>query len=207
MYPDITRDDIFMLETRRLWLRWLRMSDVQAVVRLAGDKRISDMTARIPHPMTVEDAENFVFNSRKLNADGNGLALAITAKNKPNALLGCISIRHDPGEGKPHLGYWVGQPSWGLGVATEAVELMIDSFFFSTREQELAATVMIENEASRRVLIKSGMELTGSGWISRPAHGDRVAVDHFRLTRAAWSEKMPWMQPSEWLEPTKAAAA
>ena len=38
MFPDLTRDDVFRLETRRLWLRWPRLADAQAIVRLAGEK-------------------------------------------------------------------------------------------------------------------------------------------------------------------------
>ena len=56
MFPDLTRDDVFRLETRRLWLRWPRLADVQAIVRLAGEKAVADMTARIPHPYHPEDA-------------------------------------------------------------------------------------------------------------------------------------------------------
>ena len=38
MFPDLTRDDVFRLETRRLWLRWPRLADVQAIVRQRGTK-------------------------------------------------------------------------------------------------------------------------------------------------------------------------
>ena len=50
MFPDLTRDDVFRLETRRLWLRWPRHADVQAIVRLAGETAVAEMTASIPHP-------------------------------------------------------------------------------------------------------------------------------------------------------------
>ena len=35
MFPELTRDDVFRLETRRLWLRWPRMADANAILRLA----------------------------------------------------------------------------------------------------------------------------------------------------------------------------
>lgn len=207
MYPDIARDDIFMLETRRLWLRWPRFADAQAIVRLAGDKRISDMTARIPHPMTQADAESFVYTSRQLNVSGEGLVLAVTAKNRPNALIGTIAIRRDEADSSPHIGYWIGQPSWGQGIATEAVQMMIDTFFTYTREGDLVAAVRIDNEASQRVLLKAGMTSSGLGMMERPLHGDSVAVEHFGIKRAEWAEKLSWMQPS-WINLfAKAAAA
>ncbi len=27
MFPDLTRDDVFRIETKRLWLRWPRIQD------------------------------------------------------------------------------------------------------------------------------------------------------------------------------------
>ena len=118
MFPDLTRDDVFRLETRRLWLRWPRLADVQAIVRLAGEKAVAEMTARIPHPYDPIDAERFVFMARKSNADGNGLQLAITPKGRPNCLIGAVGIGPGPDSGAPHLGFWLGTPSWGHGHAT-----------------------------------------------------------------------------------------
>src|SRR5919112_4375433 len=60
MFPDLTRDDVFRLETRRLWLRWPRHADGQAIVRLAGEKAVAEMTALIPHPYPPEGATSFV---------------------------------------------------------------------------------------------------------------------------------------------------
>ena len=41
MFPDLLRDDVFRLETRRLWLRWPRAGDVSLVARLAGERGAS----------------------------------------------------------------------------------------------------------------------------------------------------------------------
>ena len=73
MFPDLTRDDVFRLETRRLWLRWPRLADAQAIVRFAGEKAVAEMTARIPHPLTIGDVESFVLRTRRDNAEGSGL--------------------------------------------------------------------------------------------------------------------------------------
>src|SRR3954454_14182665 len=96
MFPDLTRDDVFRLETRRLWLRWPRLADVQAIVRLAGEKAVAEMTARIPHPYTAADDERFVFFARQSNTEGLGLQLPITPKGRPNALVGMVGIGPRP---------------------------------------------------------------------------------------------------------------
>ena len=88
MFPDLTRDDVFRLETRRLWLRWPRRADAQAIVRFAGEKAVAEMTARIPHPLTIGDVESFVLRARRDNAEGTGLTLSITRKG--NGAIGAV---------------------------------------------------------------------------------------------------------------------
>src|SRR5207253_5948690 len=111
MFPDLTRDDVFRLETRRLWLRWPRQADVQAIVRLAGEKAVAEMTARIPHPLAAADVEAFILRTRRENAEGTGLTVAITPKGKPNAVIGMVGIapeaEAEAGVRAAHLGYWI----------------------------------------------------------------------------------------------------
>jgi RimJ/RimL family protein N-acetyltransferase len=192
MFPDLTRDDVFRLETRRLWLRWPRLADAQAVVRLAGEKAVADMTARIPHPYPPEQAERFIFQARRANANGESLQLAITPKGKPNSLIGMVGISLSAETGKPELGYWLGTPSWGQGYATEAVRALIDAFFAYGDETELTASARVINPASRRVLEKCGFAYQGAGLMELPARGGLYPADHFRLDRRAWESLKTW---------------
>ena len=201
MFPDLTRDDVFRLETRRLWLRWPRLSDVQAIVRLAGEKAVAEMTARIPHPYDPQDAERFVFMARKSNADGQGLQLAITLKGRPNSLIGVVGIGPSPDGGTPHLGFGLGTPSWGQGHATEAARALIDAFFAYTPETELTSAARVINPASRRVLEKCGFAYQGAGLVELPARGGLYPADHFRLDRRAWESLKTWGQTGLVREP------
>jgi RimJ/RimL family protein N-acetyltransferase len=192
MFPDLTRDDVFRLETRRLWLRWPRLADVQAIVRLAGEKAVAEMTALIPHPYSVADAERFVFQARRANADGAGLALAITLKGKPNAAIGMVGISPDPDGEAPQLAYWLGVPWWGQGYATEAARALVDAFFAYTPARDLTACARVVNPASRRVLEKCGFAFQGSGFKEFRARGGFMPVDHLRLDRRAWESLKAW---------------
>lgn len=201
MFPDLTRDDVFRLETRRLWLRWARLADAQAIVRLAGEKAVAEMTARIPHPYHPDDAERFIFQSRRSNADGQGLQLAITPVAKPNSLIGMVGISPSPETGKPDLGYWLGSPYWGKGYATEAVRALIDAFFAYGEEDEVTACARVINPGSRRVLEKCGFAYQGAGLSELPARCGLYPVDHFRLDRRTWESLKAWGQTGFVREP------
>ena len=201
MFPDLTRDDVFRLETRRLWLRWARLADAQAIVRLAGEKAVAEMTARIPHPYHPDAAERFIFQSRRSNADGGGLQLAITPKGKPNSLIGMVGIGPGPETGKPDLGYWLGTPYWGHGYATEAVRALIDAFFAYGEEDEVTACARVINPGSRRVLEKCGFAYQGAGLSELPARCGLYPVDHFRLDRRTWESLKAWGQTGFVREP------
>jgi RimJ/RimL family protein N-acetyltransferase len=192
MFPDLTRDDVFRLETRRLWLRWPRLADAQAIVRLAGEKSVAEMTARIPHPYTPPDAEHFVYAARRSNADGHGLALAVTPKGRPNALVGMVSIGPGHTSGRPTLGYWLGTPFWGQGYATEAARALIDAFFAYSDGTAIEASARVINPASRRVLEKCGFAYGGTGLAELPARGGFYPADAFRLDRRAWESLKSW---------------
>jgi RimJ/RimL family protein N-acetyltransferase len=192
MFPDLTRDDVFRLETRRLWLRWPRLADVQAIVRLAGEKAVADMTARIPHPYAPDEAERFVFEARQASANGDALQLAITPKGRPNALIGMVGIGPSAEHGGPSLGYWLGVAHWGQGYATEAARALIDAYFAYGEESELAASARVVNPASRRVLEKCGFAYQGSGLTEMRARGGLYPTDHFRLDRRAWESLKTW---------------
>ena len=191
MFPDLTRDDVFRLETRRLWLRWPRHADAVAIARQAGEKAVAEMTARIRHPYAPGEAERFVLAARRANADGEGLTMAITPRSRPNTLIGVVGIT-DAGGGLPHLGFWLGTAVWGHGFATEAARALVDAFFAYTPGRALESCARVTNPASRRVLEKCGFAGIGSGMKPFPARGGVFPVDEFRLDRRKWESLKSW---------------
>lgn len=191
MFPELTRDDVFRLETARLWLRWPRGADREAIVRLAGEKAVAEMMSHVPHPYGPRQAEAFVLDARRANTEGRRLTLAITRRAKPNALIGVVGIAWDR-EPEPVLGYWIGAPYWDDGIATEAARALIDAYFAYADGQELTASARVINPASRRVLEKCGFTAVGSALEPFPARGGVFPVDQFRLDRRAWASFKAW---------------
>lgn len=191
MFPELTRDDVFRLETRRLWLRWPRMADATAILKLAGEKAVAEMTASIPHPYPADAVEPFIFAMRKGNALGEHLVLAITPRAKPGELIGMIGA-HRQATGTPFLGYWLGTPHWGKGLATEAVQALTDTLFSLVEIPAIEADTRVINPASRRVLEKSGFRAEGSFLKSLPARGGLFPCEQYRLDRSTWAALKSW---------------
>ncbi|MCP8940703.1 GNAT family N-acetyltransferase [Alsobacter sp. SYSU M60028] len=190
MFPDIARDDVFRLETSRLWLRWPRASDAADLARIAGRREVAEMTARIPHRYPDGEAHAFVLRAREQNCRGEALNLVATLARGDRRPIGAISVTRPAPESPvdvPMLGYYFDPGLWGRGFATEAARAVVDAAFLLTSADALAATVMSDNPASAAVLEKLGFAWRESGVGEAAARGVLVPVDRFRLSRRQWS--------------------
>jgi RimJ/RimL family protein N-acetyltransferase len=196
MFPEVTRDDIFRLETERLWLRWPRAADAETFVKLAGEPEVALQTATIPYPYEIRHAESFILAARSSNADGSGLTLAMAPKKRPNEVIGVIAAQK-AGEGRSSLargyspekrlvatlGFWLGRPFWSQGFMGEAGGVFLDLVFGVTTVDEIAAAALPDNPASLQLLEKLGFAPAGRGGLHAPARGGEVEVEWRRLTR------------------------
>ena len=186
MFPDLMRDDVFRLETERLWLRWPRASDAVHIAEHASVRAVAENTARIPYPYPPGAAAEFVLMSRAGNLTGAQIVLVLTTKQRPNEPLGALGL-HQTAQHEALLGYWLGQPFWGNGLMTEAVCGLLGVAVSTTSLGLVKAWVRTGNAASRRVLEKIGFASDGFGVEPAPARGGSVPVERFLLTRAAWN--------------------
>ena len=92
MFPDLLRDDVFRLETRRLWLRWPRAADAALIASLEGEQDMAEMTAYRPHPYPPGAAAEFVLKARADNMGGDALVLALAPKARPGDIIGAIAL-------------------------------------------------------------------------------------------------------------------
>jgi ribosomal-protein-alanine N-acetyltransferase len=142
------------LKTERLRLRPFHLKDAGRVQHLAGDKRIADLTAHIPHPYPDGAAEEWIASHPAQWQSASGIIYAIVLESSQE-LIGAISIT-DIDHGQGELGYWVGVPYWGQGYCTEAARGLIRFAAGSGRQQRLHARHLSRNPASGRVPSKAG---------------------------------------------------
>jgi ribosomal-protein-alanine N-acetyltransferase len=62
---------------------------------------------------------------------------------------------------RAEVGYWLGQPYWGRGLATEALAAVLRFGFEELRLNKVYATHHADNPASGRVMQKNGMVKEG----------------------------------------------
>ena len=188
MFPDITCDDIFRIETTQLWLRWLRASDAPALAAIASVADVAQMTASIPHPYPPGEAERFILKAREATAAGNALILAVTTKAKAQTLVGLVSaLAADRGE--IEIGYIVAPSMAGRGYASAATAGLVDLIFNLTETRTVTADSRVINPASRRVLEKCGFTYTTTALKNLPARGGEHSCDFFRFDRHDWSAR------------------
>lgn len=110
------------------------------------------MNATFPHPYTPGDARAWVAKA-SIEDPTDNFAIEVDG-----ALAGGIGLRPLAGEslGVAEFGYWLGQRSWGRGLATEAARLLVRYAFRVRGLRRLEAYVFAPNLASARVVEKSG---------------------------------------------------
>ncbi len=180
-----------VLETERLVLRAPRIEDVPAIAELADNAAIAEMTVSLPHPYRADDARAFV-ETLALGANAATFAIFLKRPRAAGLFAGMASIATRPGEALPELGYWIGEPLWSRGIATEAARAVIDYVFSETDMPSLAGAARVVNPASRRVLEKCGFQWTGVGLTRVRALGASVPVDRFQLDRRTWVSIRAW---------------
>lgn len=147
-----------IIENSRITLRPLQASDRKAFALLANNKKIWDnVRNRMPHPYSEEDADEFILMAQ---TPGGPTIRAITLDG---ALAGVVGLHpaQDVYEGTAELGYWIGEPYWGRGLASAAVKEMIQIGFQELKLRRIFASVYEYNPASMRVLEKNGFEKEG----------------------------------------------
>jgi RimJ/RimL family protein N-acetyltransferase len=186
-FPELTRDEVFMIGTRRLWLRWPRFDDAEALARIGGDPRVALNIATWPVGTTAALAHERIGLTRAENAAGTRFAFSIVRRetwNEPIGLIGFTSACSDDGLAATG-GYHLDPDYWGQGYATEALTGIISMIRLLTRIRVLNARVMPHNTASARVLKKSGFAKIGASTLTTPFSGAVPVIDYQRRLNVA----------------------
>lgn len=155
------------IETRRLVLRAPQAEDADRITQFAGDLDVARMTTSMPHPFHRQHAESFLARARALDP-AREIVFAIELEDE--GLVGVLGFHPakalGPGAGgsshvAPEIGYWLGRPYWGRGLASEAAAGALAWVKSAWRRRLVVSGHFADNPASGRVLEKAGFLYTG----------------------------------------------
>ncbi len=148
-----------VLETDRLYLRYLRPEDREAIFRnINHDKDVlADFIDRY-----VEDIKDFSLDRRISSClEKKKYFFAVCLKDSNEVIGEIFQINSpDPVMNNVEIGYALGKKYWNKGYMSEALAAMID-FMFSLGVHKVYACHLEGNEASGRVMRKCGMTYQG----------------------------------------------
>jgi 8-oxo-dGTP diphosphatase len=181
---------VLPVETARLRLRVLALVDAPAIERLAGEWEVARFTGSIPHPYPQGSASAWIEETWAEAAAGAKIVAAIE-RRADGAFLGCIELDLAHGERLGLLGYWVGRPFWGAGIAAEAGQTMIEIGFGPLGLARIEAAAMPANRRSIRVQEKLGFAFVMEREEPAPARGEALRLEVRALDRPATIKPAP----------------
>ena len=133
-------------------------TDAESIAKYANNRRISlNLRDRFPYPYTRADAEGFVAAAGTQRPESD---FAIASAREVIGGIG-FHAQSDVHRLTAEVGYWLGEPYWGRGIATHALHAFTEWVFATTPLVRLYAHVFAWNPASARVLEKAGYTLEG----------------------------------------------
>ncbi|MEN8198422.1 MAG: GNAT family N-acetyltransferase [Pseudomonadota bacterium] len=152
-------------------LRPFQPEDAAAVAILANNWNIARMTTRIPHPYSRDLADRWIASLAADWLSGVEITFCIELDGEP---IGAVGLRRSATQ-TYELGYWLGEPWWGRGLATEVARRAVQFAFGELGADRLTAGYFVDNPASGRVLEKCGFRYIGEGVEHSAARGEVAA--------------------------------
>ncbi len=147
--------------SKRISLTKIQANDIPKIVDYANNAKIAEMTLNIPHPYSEDDAIFWVNLSNQGFKNGSQYTFAIRL-NSTKEFIGGMGLIVEKKFDLASIGYWVAEPFWNNGYASEALGSLLKFGFKQVNLNKIYATHLIENPASGKVMIKNNMIKEGT---------------------------------------------
>jgi len=173
------------LRTERLILRRIRPSDTDDIFAYSRDPEVSKYLLWSPHPDKAYTKSYFSIVDKKYkSSEFYDWGIEYCGRMIGTCGFTCFDIYNNKGE----VGFVLNREFWGAGIATEALERIIEFGFRELRLHRLEARVMVGNSASRAVLEKCGFMKEGVLREAVFAHGEYKDVMVLGLTEREYKK-------------------
>ncbi|MGB5820687.1 MAG: GNAT family protein [Saonia sp.] len=148
------------IETERLFLTELTSKDIPEIVKHASNKNISDFTLNLPFPYSEKDAIFWINLANQGFKNRTDIIFGIRLKPE-NKFIGGIGLTVERKFNRAEIGYWIAEPYWRKGYATEATKSIIQYGFENLDLNKFTSSHLAKNPASGKVMKNSGMTKEG----------------------------------------------
>ncbi len=188
MAPKKLNLDRMVLEGNHVLLRPLRPSDAASIYTYAKDPEVLKYTL-LPSPYRPTDSARFIRTSMTKKWRQKCIVRAIVPK-PGRALAGVITLDLNIGNQRCYVGYWLGRPFWGRGLAKESLQLMLRLAFSTLGLSKVTSSVMHSNIRSYKLLDWAGFKLEGRLRKQLLRNGEWYDELMYGLLREEWVPKM-----------------
>lgn len=174
--------DIPTLYTKRLILRKMNIRDDEDVYEYSRDPRVSRYLLWYPHD-SLKTTRGYLkyIEKRYKCATFYDWAIVLKEENKMIGTCGFTSL--DVENNKGEVGYVVNASYWNRGIASEALEAVMQFGFTELDLHRIEAKYMVENPVSARVMEKAGMAFEGISRSMIYAKGRYVDVGTYAILK------------------------
>lgn len=168
-------------------LRPWTSDDLPNLVHFANNRNISKfMTDKFPFPYTDENGRAFISFA---NQDKPVRIFAIEVNGQAAGGIG-IHPQDDVQRRNVELGYWLGEPFWGMGIISRAIPQAVKFAFETYDIDRVFARPFGTNLASQRVLEKNHFVLEGK--FEKTLIKDGVLLDEliYAVRREDWEKRI-----------------
>jgi RimJ/RimL family protein N-acetyltransferase len=173
-----------VIETGRLRMRSLRYDDLVGLVTSINNWEVARWVSSVPHPYTEIDGREWIARVQQDHATGRRRRFAIALK-EADRLIGGVGLDGSTGDEseEPALGYWLGEPHWGTGYASEAVAAVIDYGLQTLGMETIRACTDPNDLASQKVLLRCDLKKVGEIELVKPTRLGAWRAPLFRISQ------------------------
>jgi RimJ/RimL family protein N-acetyltransferase len=141
----------------KIIIRKIKLSDAKEIAKILSNKEVlKKLNPKHPFPVPTDYIKNKIPIDKEKWRNGLAYKFVILEDDK---IAGQISL-YNPNKDKNsyEIGYFVGYDFWNKGIATKAVNQIVEFAFKKLKLEKVWSVISKNNPASIRVLRKAGFE-------------------------------------------------
>ncbi|MCM3617713.1 GNAT family N-acetyltransferase [Sutcliffiella horikoshii] len=150
-----------ILETERLILREVATEDAIDMFEYLSDKDVVTHMGLEPYKSSKDVLNEEIKWYKSIVEEGTGIRWVITKKESSVVIGSCGFLNMSPKHHRAEIGFELHKEYWGQGIASEAVEAVIDYGYENLNLERIEAIVDPPNFPSQKLMEKQGFRKEG----------------------------------------------